>query len=88
MLAVFDIENKEINYLQSQNYIFAIKVLNTKTKTYLLNPETSKNLHSNFSQSFFNDFSNLYLQNLAVKHKLKRNYSEISNFINQQELIN
>ena len=40
------------------------------------------------SRSFFKDFYNFYLQNLAVKHKLKRNYALIENFINNQEIVN
>ncbi len=85
---IFNIENKEINYLHSQNFIVAVKILDIKTKKYLFNKETSKNLHTTFSRSFFNDYLNFYLQRLAVKHKLKRNYSEINDFINNQELIN
>ncbi len=85
---IFDIENKDINYLRSQNYIFAVKVLNIKTKKYILNKERYNNLNTTMSRSFFNDFSNFYLQNLAIKHNLKRNYSEINNFINKQDLIN
>ena len=85
---IFDIENKDINYLRSQNYIFAVKVLNIKTKKYILNKERYNNLNTTMSRSFFNDFSNFYLQNLAIKHNLKRNYSEINKFINKQDLIN
>ena len=74
--------------MRSQNYIFAVKVLNIKTKKYILNKERYNNLNTTMSRSFFNDFSNFYLQNLAIKHNLKRNYSEINNFINKQDLIN
>ena len=85
---IFDIENKDINYLRSQNYIFAVKVLNSKTKKYILNKETQINLHTTLTRSFFNDFSNFYIQNLAVKHKLKRNITEIDKFLGNQEIIN
>ena len=74
--------------MRSQNYIFAGKVLNIKTKKYILNKERYNNLNTTMSRSFFNDFSSFYLQNLAIKHNLKRNYSEINNFINKQDLIN
>ncbi len=80
---IFDIENKKVNYLQSQNYIFAVKVLNTTTKKYDLNKEIYNNFNKTLSSSFFNDFLNFYLQNLGVKHKLKRDFSLINElFIN------
>ena len=85
---IFDIQNKEINYLQSKNFIVAVKILNTKTKKYDLNKKIKNNLHLSLSQSFFNDFSNFYLQNLAIKHKLKRNFTEIDKFLSNQEIIN
>ena len=85
---IFDIENKEINFLQSKNYIFAVKVLKTMTKKYTFNREIYNNLHKTLSRSFFNDFSNFYFQNLALKHKLKRNYTEIEKFLNEKEIIN
>lgn len=85
---IFNIENKEINFLRSQNYIFAVKVLKTMTKKYNFNKEIYNNLHKTLSRSFFNDFSNFYFQNLALKHKLKRNYTEINKFLNEQEINN
>ena len=85
---IFDIQNKEINYLQSKNFIVAIKILNIKTKKYNIDKKIKNNLHLSLSQSFFNDFSNFYLQNLAVKHKLKRNITEIDKFLSNQEIIN
>ncbi len=85
---IFDIKDKEVNYLQSKNYIFAVRVLNTKTKKYTLNKEIYNNLHKTLSRSFFSDFSNFYFQNLASKHKLRRNYAEINKFLNKQEMTN
>ena len=85
---IFNIENKEINFLRSQNYIFAVKVLKKMTKKYTFNREIYNNLHKTLSRSFFNDFSNFYFQNLALKHKLKRNYTEIDKFLNEQEINN
>ena len=85
---IFDIENKAVNYLHFKDYILAVKILDIKTKNYVLNKEKSQNLHTTLSRSFFNDFSNFYIQNLAVKHKLIRNYSEINDFINAQQLLN
>ena len=84
---IFDIQNKEINYLQSKNFIVAVKILNTDTKKYDINKKIKNNLHLSLSQSFFNDFSNFYLQNLAIKHKLKRNFTEIDKFLSNQEMI-
>ena len=85
---IFDIQNKEINYLQSKNFIVAVKILNIKTKNYDINKKIKNNLHLSLSQSFFNDFSNFYLQNLAIKHKLKRNIKEIDKFLGNQDIIN
>ena len=85
---IFDIQNNEINYLQSKNFIVAVQILNIKTKKYDLNKKIKNNYHLSLSQSFFNDFSNFYLQNLAIKHKLKRNITEIDKFLSNQEIIN
>ena len=85
---IFDIQNKEINYLQSKNFIVAVKILSIKTKKYDLDKKIKNNYHLSLSQSFFNDFSNFYLQNLAIKHKLKRNITEIDKFLSNQEIIN
>ena len=85
---IFDIQNKEINYLQSKNFIVAVKILSAKTKKYDLNKKIKNNYHLSLSQSFFNDFSNFYLQNLAIKLKLKRNITEIDKFFSNQEIIN
>ena len=85
---IFEIKNKEINFLNTENYIFAIKLLNVKTKKYNLNKDTFNNLNLNLSRSFYKDFSNFYLQNLAVKHKLKRNFAGINNILNNEEIAN
>ncbi len=85
---IFNIQNKEINYLQSKKFIVAVKILNVKTKKYDINKKIKNNLHLSLSQSFFNDFSIFYLQNLAIKHKLKRNITEIDKFLSNQEIIN
>ena len=85
---IFDIQNKEINYLQSKNFIVAVKILSIKTKKYDLDKKIKNNYNLSLSQSFFNDFSNFYLQNLAIKHKLKRNITEIDKFLSNQEIIN
>ena len=43
--------------------------------------ETIKDINFSLSKSFFNDYSRYYIQLLANKHKLKRNYKDLENFI-------
>ena len=71
-----------------QDQIFSAVQDIAKTKRYDLNKKIKNNYHLSLSQSFFNDFSNFYLQDLALKHKLKRNYTEIDKFLSNQEIIN
>ena len=82
---VFEIENNEIEYIVSGDNLIVIKVINTKTDDYKFNKKTFDELNLNFSKSFLNDISNFYVQHLALKHKLQRNYKELENyFVNQQ----
>ena len=82
---VFEIENNEIEYIVSGDNLIVIKVFNTKTDDYKFNKKTFDELNLNFSKSFLNDVSNFYVQHLALKHKLQRNYNELENyFVNQQ----
>ena len=82
---VFEIENNEIEYIVSGDNLIVIKVFNTKTDDYKFNKKTFDELNLNFSKSFLNDISNFYVQHLALKHKLQRNYNELENyFVNQQ----
>ena len=83
---VFEIENNEIEYIVSGDNLIVIKVINTKTDDYKFNKKTFDELNLNFSKSFLNDISNFYVQHLALKHKLQRNYNELENyFVNQQK---
>ena len=69
----------------SGDNLIVIKVINTKTDDYKFNKKTFDELNLNFSKSFLNDISNFYVQHLALKHKLQRNYNELENyFVNQQ----
>jgi len=82
---IFEIENNEIEYILSGDNLIAIKVVKTKTDKYKFNKKTFNDLNLSFSKSFLSDISNLYVQHLGSKHKLKRNYNELENyFVNQQ----
>ena len=78
---IFNVKNKDTNILLSQNNLVAVRVINSRTEDYNFDKKIFNQLNINFSKSFFNDFSNLYVQNLAIKHKLKKNYQEIENFL-------
>ncbi len=83
---IFEINNKEIEYFVTADNLIAIKVIKTRTNNYKFDKKTFNDLNRSFSESFFNDVSNLYVQHLASKHKLKRNYRELENyFIKQQD---
>ncbi len=82
---IFEIENNEIEYIVSGENLIGIKVIKTKTDNYKFNKKTFDDLNLSFSKSFLNDVSNFYVQHLASKHKLKRNYNELENyFVNQK----
>ena len=81
---IFEIENKEIEFFQSADKLIAIKVINTKTDNYKFDKKTFNNLNLSFSKSFFNDISDFYVQHLALKHKLQKNYEELENFFLKQ----
>ena len=82
---IFEIENDEIEYILSEDNLIAIKVIKTKTDNYKFNKITFNDLNLSFSKSFLSDISNFYVQHLASKHKLQRNYKELENyFVNQK----
>jgi len=82
---IFEIENNVIEYVVSGDNLIAIKVIKTKTDNHKLNKKTFNDLNLSFSKSFLNDISNFYVQHLASKHKLQRNYKELENyFVNQK----
>ena len=76
-------------FVISDNLI-ALKILRTKTNNYEFSKKKFDDLNSSFSKSFFNDISNFYIQHLAFKHKLQKNYEDLkNNFIKQNKnLIN
>ena len=78
---IFEINNKEIELFVTGNNLIAIKVINTKTDNYKFDKNTFDDLNRNFSKSFFNDITNIYVQHLSSKHKLERNYEELENYI-------
>ncbi|MDC1023423.1 hypothetical protein OAR00_02590, partial [Alphaproteobacteria bacterium] len=77
----FEINNKKINFFNYVDGVIAIKVTDRKVEDYKINPKINDELNSSLSKSFFNDFSNYYINNLATKHKLVRNYSDLENYL-------
>lgn len=78
---IFNIQNNENNYINFRNKILAVKLLDSKIDNYTFNKDEYQQLNLSFTQSFFNDFGNFYLNHLSSKHNLKRNYKDIENFL-------
>ena len=78
---IFEINNKEINFLNTIDGVVAAKIINRKVDDYKINNEINDKLNLSLSNSFFNDFSNYYVNNLAAKHKLVRNYLDLERFL-------
>ncbi|MDB9998439.1 SurA N-terminal domain-containing protein [Alphaproteobacteria bacterium] len=78
---IFEIKDNNLNFFNIKNGIIAIKNVNSKIADYKVNKETVKDINFSLSKSFFNDYSQYYIQILANKHKLKRNYKDLENFI-------
>ncbi len=78
---IFNIQNNENNYINYRNKILAVRLLDTKIDNYTFNKDDYQQLNLSFTQSFFNDFGNFYLNHLSSKHNLKRNYKEIEIFL-------
>ena len=78
---IFEIKEKNLSFFNIKNGIIAIKNVNSKTADYKVNKETIKDINFSLSKSFFNNYSQYYIQILANKHKLKRNYKDLENFI-------
>ena len=73
----------------TENNLIAIKIVEIRTDDYEFNKNKFNELNRSFSKSFFNDISNIYVQHLALKHNLQRNYEELENyFINQENISN
>ena len=83
---IFEIDNKDINFLNTVDGVIAVKVKNRKVDNYQKNIETNNNLNLSLSKSFFNDYSNYFIRNLATKHKLVRNYIDLENFLLNTEV--
>ena len=82
---IFNIDNKDVNFINTKNSLIAVKILNKKVGDYKKNKTVDNKLNMSFSKSFFKDFSNFYIENLATKHKLIRNYNEIEKFLLDSE---
>ena len=82
---VFDISDDNVIYLNSQNKIIAVKLLNTKIDNYVLEKQLYNQINSSFSKSYFNDFANFFINHLGSKHDLKRNYVEMENILKNAE---
>ena len=78
---IFEIKEKNLSFFNIKNGVIAIKNVNSKTADYKVNKETIKDINFSLSKSFFNNYSQYYIQILANKHKLKRNYKDLENFI-------
>ena len=83
---IFQIDNKDINFLNTVDGVIAVKVKNRKVDNYQKNIEINNNLNLSLSKSFFNDYSNYFIKNLATKHKLVRNYIDLENFLLNTEV--
>ena len=82
---IFEIKEKNLSFFNVKNGVIAIKNVNSKTADYKINEKTIKDINFSLSKSFFNDYSQSYIQILANKHKLKRNYKDLENFIGNIE---
>ena len=78
---IFDIDNKKINFLNIIDGVVAVKITGRKVEDYKVSQEMNDKLNLSLSKSFFNDFSNYYVNNLATKHKLITNYIDLESFL-------
>ena len=83
---IFKMKKNKINFIKIKNGVLAIKIINSKTKNYKLNEDTINQLNASLSDSFFNDYSNNFIQILGNKHKIKRDYKSLENFISNLDL--
>jgi len=82
---IFEIKEKKPSFFNVKNGIIAIKNVSSNTPDYKVNQKIIKDINLSLSKSFFNDYSQYYIQILANKHKLKRNYKDLENFIGNME---
>ena len=83
---IFKMKKNKINFIKLKNGVIAIKFINSKTKNYNLKEDTINQLNASLSDSFFNDYSNNFIQILGNKHKIKRDYKSLENFISNLDL--
>jgi peptidyl-prolyl cis-trans isomerase D len=83
---IFNINNKEINFLNIPDGIIAAKIISKKVEDYEVNQIVNNQLNATLSKSFFNDFSYYYINNLANKHKLVRNYNDLERLLLNAEI--
>ena len=83
---IFKMKKNKINFIKLKNGVIAIKFINSKTKNYNLKEDTINQLNASLSESFFNDYSNNFIQILGNKHKIKRDYKSLENFISNLDL--
>ena len=83
---IFKMKKNKINFIKIKNGVIAIKIINSKTKNYKLNEDTINQLNASLADSFFNDYSNNFIQILGNKHKIKRDYKSLENFISNLNL--
>ena len=85
---IFEIDNKKIEFFKSANNLVVFKVIKTSIGNYKFDKKNYNDLNISLSKSFFNDISNYYVEHLASKHKLQRNYKELENYFINQGTIN
>jgi peptidyl-prolyl cis-trans isomerase D len=78
---IYEINDKKINFFNTVDGVVAAKIISRKVDDYKRNQDINDNLNLSLSNSFFNDFSNYFINNLARKHKLVRNYNDLTKFI-------
>ena len=82
---IFEIDNNEIVFLVTNNSLIAVRVKKIRTDSYTFDEKQYNELNKNFSKSFFNDFSNFFIENLALKHNLVKNYKELDKYFIKPE---
>ena len=85
---VLEVDNKGIELFVSADNLIAVKIIKIRTDNYKFDKKEFNDLNLSFSKSFFNDTFNLYVEHLASKHKLQKNYKELEDFFLQQKNIN
>ena len=82
---LFELKQNKLTFINGNEGSLAVKVINSKTAPYKINKKKLEELNLSLSKSFFNDFSKSYIELLATKNKLKRNYNELENYLGKIE---